>query len=205
MSVRSESLIAARPARRALSLAGWLDREDVFSWLMMALPLLFLVALVGYPLLSLGSVDGELYGVWFKAANKSTVWYNADIYDGAGATAPEDWDGFMEQLQLVQDSGYYGISVGAETSSGSSANAAASTASGRRLLWRRCQPALPPCTLVLACSLSMRATVSNDSFCSRARTSSRCRRAVEAHRPSARQACSTPMTARRIRRRCSAA
>jgi multiple sugar transport system permease protein len=50
MSVRSESLIAARPARRALSLAGWLDREDVFSWLMMALPLLFLVALVGYPL-----------------------------------------------------------------------------------------------------------------------------------------------------------
>jgi multiple sugar transport system permease protein len=50
MSVRSESLIAARPARRALSVAGWLDREDVFSWLMMALPLLFLVALVGYPL-----------------------------------------------------------------------------------------------------------------------------------------------------------
>src|SRR4029450_7096221 len=50
MSVRSESLIAARLARRALSLAGWLDREDVFSWLMMALPLLFLVALVGYPL-----------------------------------------------------------------------------------------------------------------------------------------------------------
>ena len=64
--------------------------------------------------IDLGSVDGELYGVWFKAANKSTVWYNADIYDGAGATAPEDWDGFMEQLQLVQDSGYYGISVGAD-------------------------------------------------------------------------------------------
>jgi multiple sugar transport system permease protein len=51
MSVRSESLIgAARPARRPVSLADWLDREAVFSWLMMALPLLFLVALVGYPL-----------------------------------------------------------------------------------------------------------------------------------------------------------
>jgi multiple sugar transport system permease protein len=50
MSVRSETLIAARPARRALSVASWLDRENVFSWLMMALPLLFLVALVGYPL-----------------------------------------------------------------------------------------------------------------------------------------------------------
>ena len=39
--------------------------------------------------IDLGSVDGELYGVWFKAANKSTVWYNADIYDEAGAEAPE--------------------------------------------------------------------------------------------------------------------
>jgi alpha-glucoside transport system substrate-binding protein len=62
----------------------------------------------------LGTVDGELYGVWFKAANKSTVWYNADIYDEAGATAPEDWDGFLEQLQLVSDAGYYGISIGAD-------------------------------------------------------------------------------------------
>ncbi|MFB8385656.1 ABC transporter substrate-binding protein [Microbacterium sp. NPDC055910] len=64
--------------------------------------------------IDLGSVDGELYGVWFKAANKSTVWYNADIYDEAGASEPEDWDGFLEQLQLVQDSGYSGISVGAD-------------------------------------------------------------------------------------------
>lgn len=64
--------------------------------------------------IDLGSVDGELYGVWFKAANKSTVWYNADIYDEAGAEAPADWDGFMEQLQLVSDSGYAGISIGAD-------------------------------------------------------------------------------------------
>jgi alpha-glucoside transport system substrate-binding protein len=62
----------------------------------------------------LGTVDGELYGVWFKAANKSTVWYNADIYAEAGAEAPEDWDGFLEQLQLVSDAGYYGISIGAD-------------------------------------------------------------------------------------------
>lgn len=64
--------------------------------------------------IDLGSVDGQLYGVWFKAANKSTVWYNADIYDEAGATAPDDWDGFLEQLQMVQDAGYSGISVGAD-------------------------------------------------------------------------------------------
>jgi multiple sugar transport system permease protein len=51
MSIRSELLIAVAGRRRrpAFSLAGWLDREAVFSWLMMALPLLFLAALVGYP------------------------------------------------------------------------------------------------------------------------------------------------------------
>ncbi len=52
MSIRSEPLIAVRrPPRPAFSLAVWLDREAVFSWLMMALPLLFLAALVGYPLI----------------------------------------------------------------------------------------------------------------------------------------------------------
>src|SRR5690606_21535221 len=64
--------------------------------------------------IDLGSVDGTLYGVRFKAANKSTVWYNADIYDQAGATAPTDWDGFLQQLQLVRDSGYSGIAIGAD-------------------------------------------------------------------------------------------
>ena len=50
MSVRSEPFVgAARPARRTATLAGWLDRQSVSSWLMMAPPLLFLAALVGYP------------------------------------------------------------------------------------------------------------------------------------------------------------
>ena len=50
MAIRSESLIAAaRPPRRGVSLSLWLDREAVFSWLMMALPLAFLAVLVGYP------------------------------------------------------------------------------------------------------------------------------------------------------------
>src|SRR5260370_27186417 len=50
MTISSEPLIGvARPPRRASSLAQWLDREAVFSWLMMAAPILFLAALVGYP------------------------------------------------------------------------------------------------------------------------------------------------------------
>ncbi|GAB3617204.1 ABC transporter substrate-binding protein [Okibacterium endophyticum] len=64
--------------------------------------------------IDLGTVEGTQYGVWFKGSNKSTVWYNADIYDQAGAEVPEDWDGFLEQLQLISDSGYAGISIGAD-------------------------------------------------------------------------------------------
>lgn len=62
----------------------------------------------------LGTVDGTTYGVWFKGSNKSTVWYNADIWDEAGAEPPKDWDGFLEQLQLVSDAGYAGVSIGAD-------------------------------------------------------------------------------------------
>jgi multiple sugar transport system permease protein len=40
---------AGRVAHRRATLNVLLDRESVFSWLMMALPLLFLAALVGYP------------------------------------------------------------------------------------------------------------------------------------------------------------
>lgn len=50
MSARSEPLLAAaRPARRGAPIGLWFDRQSVFSWLMMAPPLLFLAALVGYP------------------------------------------------------------------------------------------------------------------------------------------------------------
>jgi len=64
--------------------------------------------------IDLATVDGEVYGVWFKAAHKSTVWYNAEIYDEAGAVEPETWEDFQEQLQLVTDAGYAGISIGAD-------------------------------------------------------------------------------------------
>src|ERR1051326_7208499 len=50
MTIASERLLVpARAARRRVPLAVVLDRQSVFSWLMMALPLAFLAALVGYP------------------------------------------------------------------------------------------------------------------------------------------------------------
>jgi multiple sugar transport system permease protein len=51
MTLRSEPLAGFLTlSRRSAPLTAWLDRQAVFSWLMMAPPLLFLAALVGYPL-----------------------------------------------------------------------------------------------------------------------------------------------------------
>src|SRR5256886_11176204 len=50
MTIASERLVVpARASRRRVPLAAVLDRQSVFSWLMMAAPLAFLAALVGYP------------------------------------------------------------------------------------------------------------------------------------------------------------
>src|SRR5258708_32025284 len=49
MAIRSEHLVAIGRRRQPVSLGNWLVRGTVFSWLMMAPPLLFLAALVGYP------------------------------------------------------------------------------------------------------------------------------------------------------------
>ena len=50
MTIASQRLVVpARASRRRVPLAAVLDRQSVFSWLMMAAPLAFLAALVGYP------------------------------------------------------------------------------------------------------------------------------------------------------------
>jgi multiple sugar transport system permease protein len=65
MAIRSEPIgVLAKPRRRGVSLALWLDREAVFSWLMMALPLLFLAGMVGYPL---------VYGVLLSLENRQVA------------------------------------------------------------------------------------------------------------------------------------
>ncbi|MEV0319202.1 ABC transporter substrate-binding protein [Streptomyces sp. NPDC050658] len=59
----------------------------------------------------LGAVDDKQYGVYFKAANKSLVWYNALVYDNAGVKPAKTWGDFMKAAQTVYDSGVAPISV----------------------------------------------------------------------------------------------
>lgn len=60
----------------------------------------------------LGAVGGKQYGVYFKAANKSTVWYNTKVFQDAGVSAPTTWAQFLTTAQTVADSGTPAISIG---------------------------------------------------------------------------------------------
>ncbi|MTE19266.1 extracellular solute-binding protein [Streptomyces sp. TRM43335] len=60
----------------------------------------------------LGAHDGEQYGVYFKAANKSLVWYNTTAFENAGVSEPKTWDEFLETARTISDSGVPPVSVG---------------------------------------------------------------------------------------------
>ncbi|MEU9285067.1 extracellular solute-binding protein [Streptomyces sp. NPDC048275] len=60
----------------------------------------------------LSKIDGKQYGVYFKAANKSLVWYNTQVFENAGVTEPKTWDEFLSTAQTVYDSGVTPVSVG---------------------------------------------------------------------------------------------
>ncbi|MEF9904261.1 ABC transporter substrate-binding protein [Streptomyces sp. P9-A2] len=60
----------------------------------------------------IGSVDGTPYGVYYKAANKSLIWYNAQVFENAGASEPKTWKDLLTTAQTVYDSGVTPFSVG---------------------------------------------------------------------------------------------
>ncbi|MEV4441548.1 ABC transporter substrate-binding protein [Streptomyces sp. NPDC049577] len=60
----------------------------------------------------LGSAGGKQYGVYFKASNKSLVWYNTRIFEGAGVKEPATWPDFLRTAQAVADFGVSPVSVG---------------------------------------------------------------------------------------------
>ncbi|MFC9246964.1 ABC transporter substrate-binding protein [Streptomyces sp. NPDC057136] len=60
----------------------------------------------------LGAVDGTQYGVYFKAANKSLIWYNAQAFENAGASEPKTWKDFLATAETVSASGVTPVSVG---------------------------------------------------------------------------------------------
>ncbi|RFS45577.1 ABC transporter substrate-binding protein [Micromonospora craniellae] len=53
----------------------------------------------------LGTVDGQLYGLYFKVANKSVIWYRTDSFADAGVEPPATWEEFRTVSTTLADSG----------------------------------------------------------------------------------------------------
>jgi ABC-type glycerol-3-phosphate transport system substrate-binding protein len=61
----------------------------------------------------LGTYQGTPYGVYFKGANKSLIWYNNTVFKNAGVQPPKTWADFLKTAQTISDSGVPPVSIGA--------------------------------------------------------------------------------------------
>ncbi|MDX6449085.1 MAG: alpha-glucoside transport system substrate-binding protein [Gaiellaceae bacterium] len=62
--------------------------------------------------LKFGTVNGKLYGLFFKGANKSTVWYNVHAFKDAGVTPPKEWSELLGDAKTISASGTPAYSIG---------------------------------------------------------------------------------------------
>ena len=61
---------------------------------------------------TLGSVKGHLYGLFFKGANKSTVWYNVKAFKNAGVKPPATWPALLKAAKTLRASGTPAYAIG---------------------------------------------------------------------------------------------
>jgi alpha-glucoside transport system substrate-binding protein len=62
--------------------------------------------------MQVGTFNDQLYGLMFKAANKSTVWYNVQAFEDAGVEPPETWEDFLTAAETLKASGIPAFSLG---------------------------------------------------------------------------------------------
>jgi alpha-glucoside transport system substrate-binding protein len=63
--------------------------------------------------IDVSTVNNKPYGVLFKAANKSTVWYNVPLFNQAGVEPPKDFDALLQDAKTLKSSGTRAYSLGA--------------------------------------------------------------------------------------------
>jgi alpha-glucoside transport system substrate-binding protein len=67
--------------------------------------------------IDLGSYNGKLYAIFYKAANKGTVWYNPGQFQSNGYTIPGTWQDMITLSDNIAGSGKHpwsmGVSAGA--------------------------------------------------------------------------------------------
>jgi ABC-type glycerol-3-phosphate transport system substrate-binding protein len=62
---------------------------------------------------ALGRFDGQQFGVYFKVANKSVIWYRADDFADAGVQPPTTWDQLGAVSRALADAGHTPMATGA--------------------------------------------------------------------------------------------
>jgi alpha-glucoside transport system substrate-binding protein len=60
----------------------------------------------------LGTFNGKLYALVFKAANKSLVWYNVPAFKQAGVNPPKTWTQLLSDAKTLKSSGTPAYSIG---------------------------------------------------------------------------------------------
>jgi alpha-glucoside transport system substrate-binding protein len=65
--------------------------------------------------LELGSIDGQLYGLWVRADLKSLVWYRPPVFAEKGYAIPQTWDELLALSQRIVDDGGVPWCIGLES------------------------------------------------------------------------------------------
>ena len=61
---------------------------------------------------NIGKINGHIYGLLIKGANKSTVWYNVAAFKNAGVKPPATWAQFLAVGKTLKASGTPAYSIG---------------------------------------------------------------------------------------------
>ncbi len=69
--------------------------------------------------IDLGSVNGKLYSIFYKAANKATVWYSPQQFQSNNYQVPKTWDDLIALSDQIAGSGKYPWSMGVSSGAAS--------------------------------------------------------------------------------------
>jgi alpha-glucoside transport system substrate-binding protein len=69
--------------------------------------------------LDLGTYNGHLYALFYKAANKGTIWYNPKAFTAGGYQAPSTWSDLITLSDKIAQGGKYPWSMGLSSAAAS--------------------------------------------------------------------------------------
>ncbi|HEX9412141.1 MAG TPA: hypothetical protein VF916_01430, partial [Ktedonobacterales bacterium] len=69
--------------------------------------------------INLGSANGKFYALFYKAANKGTVWYSPKQFQSNNYTVPTSWDDLITLSNQIANSGKYPWSMGVSSQAAS--------------------------------------------------------------------------------------